>query len=43
MSKRPSGTARAVGTPENVECVRQAVLRNPCRSASSELDLSNRS
>lgn len=46
MNKRPPGTHRAVRTPENVERVRQAILRSPGRSArrhSSELNISDRS
>ena len=46
MNKRPPEASRTVRTPENVERVRQALLRSPSRSArrhSSELGLSSRS
>ncbi|XP_073407316.1 uncharacterized protein [Dendrobates tinctorius] len=45
MNKRPPGAPRTARTPENVERVRQAMLRSPSRSArkhSLELALSNR-
>lgn len=46
MNKRPPGAHRTVRTPQNVERVRQAILRSPNRSArrhSSELNISDRS
>ncbi|XP_073438031.1 acyl-CoA-binding domain-containing protein 7 isoform X3 [Dendrobates tinctorius] len=45
MNKRPPGAPRTARTPENVERVRQAMLRSPSRSArkhSLELALRNR-
>lgn len=45
MKRRPPGAPRSVHTPENVEKVRQAILRSPGRSSrrhSTELRLSNR-
>jgi len=46
MNRRPVGAPRTVRTPENVERVRQAILRSPNRSArrhSIELGIGNRS
>lgn len=46
MNRRPVGAPRTVRTPENVERVRQALVRSPSRSArrhSTELGISNRS
>lgn len=46
MNRKPPGAPRSVRTAENVERVRQAILRSPGRSArrhSAELRLSNRS
>lgn len=46
MNRRPVGAPRTVRTPENVERVRQAMLRSPNRSArrhSIELGIGNRS
>ena len=44
MNKRPLGASQTVHTPENVECVRQALLCSPSHSAwrhSSKLGLSS--